>query len=84
MINKKRIFKQVKILTEQDNQGNTQSKGMAFVEFTDPQYAEIFLKSVDDKKIATQFGEKRMPIIEFAFEDIRKIKQIQKHKEQQK
>jgi hypothetical protein len=82
VINKKRIFKQVKILTEKDKTGGTASKGMAFVEFTNPEHAEVFLKSVDDLKVAKSFAENRTPIIEFAFEDIRKLKQIEKMKEQ--
>lgn len=84
MINKKKIFRQVKIMTEEDKNGATQSKGTAFVEFTDPFHAEIFLKSVDDIKVARSLGEKRMPIVEFAFEDIRKVRQIEKHREEQK
>ena len=71
-------------MTEEDNEGKTQSKGTAFVEFTEPEHAECFLKSVDDIKVGKTFGDQRLPLIEFAFEDIRKVKEIEKMKEAQK
>lgn len=80
-LNKRKIFKQVKIMTQEDNEGKTVSKGTAFIEFTEPEHAECFLKSVDDIKVAKSFAEKRLPIIEFAFEDVRKVKEIEKAKE---
>lgn len=54
------------------------------MEFYKPEYAKTFLEEVAEPSRARKFNQKRWPIIEFAFEDIRVVKKIDKIRQPQK
>ena len=73
-----------------------QSKGIVFVEFTKPEHALFFIRKLAKHQEAclSELINKRkeLPIIEFAFEDVKKLRKLEdvkqkikkKHKEEQK
>lgn len=54
------------------------SKGIAFIEFLDPEDALKFMEYFSQKPNYSKFNKNKIPIIEFSIEDIRKTKKIEK------
>lgn len=51
-------------------------QGIAFIEFYEPKYATLFLEEIVSPQLARKFNQKRWPIIEYAFEDMRILSKI--------
>ena len=71
----KKILKKVNLLEDNSEKSTSfANRGSAFVEFTSPELAENFLKNVGNIQKAKVFNTLRLPIIEYSFEDIRKVR----------
>lgn len=80
-----RIINNITVLRGEDERsGILKNKGIAFAEFANPSLAETFLKNIDSIAKAKIFNPYRTPIIEFAFEDVRKLNKLKKKLDQQK
>lgn len=73
----KKIIKDIKLLEFQDDRSsNFANRGLGFIEFAIPEVAESFVRYIDTPQKAHMFNERRLPIVEFAFEDARKVRKI--------
>lgn len=74
-LNKKKLFKQIKVMREKDRvdkNGNLRSKGFAFIECEEHDHAKALLNHLNNN--TSVFGPNNKPIVEFSLEDHRKLR----------
>jgi len=78
-----KLLKDIKILSENDI-----PKGFIFLEFANPLHADYFMKKIFERKddVISEIGNIKgdMPIVEYAFDDVKKLRKIEDLKKKQK
>ena len=77
VIKTRRLVNKVMIIREKervDEDGNLRSRGFGFVDFAEHEDAVFFLEKIQEQENYQKLNQKRVPIVEFAIEDIKEIK----------